>query len=234
MYFQHNLKLYFDGINEIISKSSKIYRFFHFFLLGCKVIKLSIIAKTIIYWITKTFNFQNHVLFFFNLKIFCWCWLFGQNSLHLKNCFFLDPWNFERWFEGSWIFPGSAKAFASGFTWDADIIGNFSTSLLQITWVSSHTCNFTNKNISDIQKTLVRLLLRYISQKNFRGPQTPHFADINLSNFSSINWKTDLPKFLQIWYLGTMKLVGHKYQPYSSTCVKNAFLTMFWSLWCLD
>ena len=53
-------------------------------------------------------------------------------------------------------------------------------------------------------------------QKNFWVPQTPQIADTDLSKFLLNNWKTNLQKFLQIWYLGTVKLVGHKYRPYLS------------------
>ena len=110
----------------------------------------------------------------------------------------------------------------------------WSTSLLQITWASSRTCHFTNKTISGNPKKLTRLLPRYISQKHFRVLRTPHFADINLSKFLSINWKTDLPKFLLIWYLGTLKLVGHKYRPYSLIWVHftcSSSRQVLWPLW---
>ena len=72
------------------------------------------------------------------------------------------------------------------------------TSPLQVTRNTSYTCHFTNKNISDNPRKLEKLLLSYISQKNFRVPRTPHFADIELSKFLLINWKIDLPTFLQI------------------------------------
>ena len=70
------------------------------------------------------------------------------------------------------------------------------------------SCHFTNKNITDKPDKVERLLVGYFSQKNFRGPRTPHFVDTDLSNFSDNNWKTNLPKFLQILHLGSIKLVG--------------------------
>ena len=52
--------------------------------------------------------------------------------------------------------------------------------------------------LQTIQKNWDKLQVGYFSQKNFRGPQTPHFVDTDLSKFSLRNWKTNLPKFLVI------------------------------------
>ena len=54
------------------------------------------------------------------------------------------------------------------------------------------------KMLQTIQKNWDKLQVGYFSQKNFRGPQTPHFVDTDLSKFSLRNWKTNLPKFLVI------------------------------------
>ena len=75
------------------------------------------------------------------------------------------------------------------------------TSLLQINRNSSHTCHFTNKNILDNPKKLVRLLPRYCTflKKNFEGREPLISSILTLiSKFLLINWKTNLPKFLQI------------------------------------
>ena len=45
-------------------------------------------------------------------------------------------------------------------------------------------CNFTKKNIRHEPKTVYRALVKHFSQKNFKGPQTPHFADTDLSRLS--------------------------------------------------
>lgn len=61
------------------------------------------------------------------------------------------------------------------------------TSLVQIIHTPTHLCRFANKNIWEKSKKLERVLIGYISQKTFRGPRTPHFADSDLSNFSDNN-----------------------------------------------
>ena len=49
---------------------------------------------------------------------------------------------------------------------------------------SSRWCNFTKKNIRHEPKTVYRAPVKHFSQKNFKGPQTPHFADTDLSRLS--------------------------------------------------
>ena len=46
---------------------------------------------------------------------------------------------------------------------------------------SSRWCNFTKKNVRHEPKKFYRAPVKYFSHKNFRGPQTPHFADTDLS-----------------------------------------------------
>ena len=62
----------------------------------------------------------------------------------------------------------------------------------------SHINSTASRILQTIQKNWDKLQVGYFSQKNFRGPQTTHFVDADLSKFSLRNWKTNLPKFLVI------------------------------------
>ena len=59
----------------------------------------------------------------------------------------------------------------------------FPTSLMIVILTPTPLCHFTNKNRRDKPKKLERDLTRCISQKQFWGPRTFHFADRDLSNF---------------------------------------------------
>ena len=84
------------------------------------------------------------------------------------------------------------------------------TSLGIVTLPTTPLCQFANKNCRDKPEKLERDFTRYISQKKFWGPRTPHFADTDLSNFSLNNWKTNLSKFLQILRFQRKKAKNHR------------------------